>query len=208
MEGGEIGMKRYSEVTPPYSTKYRCGGQFNTSFLHIWKRTTFSTVYHITLNYRIVIFINPGFLCCIVKTLNLYCENSFYWIKLQIVHLKVLMSIWTWLFPVHVTACLTSLPINFKIMLKFNELQNYRFALYPKWIRLFKSITCEHKESHHSWSFVSMCTCFIWDYWLVGTTGLKICIVIGWLPIYRLVFGYINILSGVYLLAYVHMEVW
>ena len=40
------------------------------------------------------------------------------------------------------------------------------------------------------------------------TTGLKMFIVIGWLPIYRLVFVYINILSGVYLLAYVHMKVW
>ena len=115
-------MERYSEVTPPYST-YMCGGQFNKSFLHIWKITSFSGIYHITLNYGIVIFINPGFLCCIVKTSNLYCENGFYWIRLQAVHLEVLMSIWTQLFPVHVTACLTSLPINFKIMLKFNELE-------------------------------------------------------------------------------------
>ena len=122
MEGPEIGMERYSEVTPRYSTKYMCGGQFNKPFLLIWKITTFSTVYHITLNYGIVIFINPGFLCCIVKTSNLYCENSFYWIRLQTVHLKVLRCIWTWLFPAHVTACLTSLPMNFKIMLKFNEL--------------------------------------------------------------------------------------
>ena len=34
------------------------------------------------------------------------------------------------------------------------------------------------------------------DWW---HNGFEICIVIGWLPIYRLVFGYINILSGVYL---------
>ena len=50
MEGGQ--MERYSEVTPPDSTNYMCGDQFNKLFLHIWNIINF-TIYHITLNYGI-----------------------------------------------------------------------------------------------------------------------------------------------------------
>ena len=72
------------------------------------------------------------------------------------------MSIWTWLFLVHDTACLTSWPINFKIMLKFNELdipQNCSFAFSPKGIQ---------ERISSFWSFVSIYwSCQVLMSWII-----------------------------------------